>query len=81
MTVCQKLGVILESKVVQKLSLEKKVFNEWLPTHRIFLKIFPWWHVDSWPKSLLFKDPPSLKFHDWTDINGTIWLGESHLKT
>ena len=24
MTVCQKLGVILESKVVQKLSLEKK---------------------------------------------------------
>ena len=25
MTVCQKLGVILESKVVQKLSLEKKV--------------------------------------------------------
>ena len=27
MTVCQKLGVILESKVVQKLSLEKKVFT------------------------------------------------------
>ena len=27
-TVCQKLGVILESKVVQKLSLEKKVFNK-----------------------------------------------------
>ena len=26
MTVCQKLGVILESKVVQKLSLEKKRF-------------------------------------------------------
>ena len=26
MTVCQKLGVILESKVVQKLSLEKKKF-------------------------------------------------------
>ena len=26
MTVCQKLGVILESKVVQKLSLEKKSF-------------------------------------------------------
>ena len=25
MTVCQKLGVILESKVVQKLSLEKKI--------------------------------------------------------
>ena len=28
MTVCQKLGVILESKVVQKLSLEKKAFNK-----------------------------------------------------
>ena len=28
MTVFQKLGVVLESKVVQKLSLEKKVFNK-----------------------------------------------------
>ena len=28
MTVCQTFGVILESKVVQKLSLEKKVFNK-----------------------------------------------------
>jgi hypothetical protein len=28
MPVCQKLGVILESKVVQKLSLEKKAFNK-----------------------------------------------------
>ena len=28
MTVRQKLGVILEGKVVQKLSLEKKVFNK-----------------------------------------------------
>ena len=28
MTVCQKLGLILESEVVQKLSLEKKVFNK-----------------------------------------------------
>ena len=32
MSVCQKLGVILESKVFQKLSLEKNVFNEkWSP--------------------------------------------------
>ena len=32
MTVCQKLGVILENKVVQKLSLEKNVFNKkWSP--------------------------------------------------
>ena len=28
MSVCQKLGVILESKVVQKLSLEKKGFTK-----------------------------------------------------
>jgi hypothetical protein len=32
MSVCQKLGVILESKVVQKLSLEKNVFTKkWSP--------------------------------------------------
>ena len=41
MTVCQKLGVILESKVVQKLSLEKKVFNKQRSPKLIFLdKIF-----------------------------------------
>ena len=41
MTVCQKLGVILESKVVQKLSLEKKVFNKQWSSKLIFLdKIF-----------------------------------------
>ena len=28
MSVCQNLGVILESKVIQKLSLEKKVFTK-----------------------------------------------------
>ena len=71
MTVCQKLGVILKSKVVQKLSFEKirLIFDiqNWLwkydfgtfwqtvITRRIFLKIFPWWHVDSWPKSLLLR--------------------------
>ena len=32
MSVHQKLGIILESKVVQKLSLEKNVFNKkWSP--------------------------------------------------
>ena len=32
MSVCPKLGVILESKVVQKLRLEKKVFSKkWSP--------------------------------------------------
>ena len=92
MIVCQKLDVILESKVVQKLSLEKNVFNkQWSPRfifldknffekiwlifdiqnwlwkynfgtfwqnviiHRMFLKIFPWYHVDSWPRSLLLR--------------------------
>ena len=30
--VCQKLGIILENKVVKKLSLEKNVFNKkWSP--------------------------------------------------
>ena len=24
-------------------------------TRRNFLKIFPWWHIDSWPKTLLFR--------------------------
>ena len=52
MTVCQKLGVILESKVVQKLSLEKKVlinnglldFFEWI---RLIFGIQNWlWKYD-----------------------------------
>ena len=37
MTVCPKLGVILESKVVQKLSFEKKVFNEYWSPRLIYL--------------------------------------------
>ena len=41
MTVSQKLGVILESKVVQKLSLEKKVFTKKCSPKLIFLdKLF-----------------------------------------
>ena len=46
MSVRQKLGVILVSKVVQKLSLEKNVFNEkWSPKlifldEKFFLKKF-----------------------------------------
>ena len=40
MTVCQKLGVILESKVVQKLSLEKKVSNKQWSPKLIFLGNF-----------------------------------------
>ena len=40
MTVCQKLGVILESKVVQKLSLEKNVFNKKWFLELIFLDKF-----------------------------------------
>ena len=38
--VCQKLGMILENKVVQKLKLEKNVFyKKWSPK-LIFLNIF-----------------------------------------
>ena len=40
MSVRQKLGVILESKVVQKLSLEKKVFNKYWSPKLIFLDKF-----------------------------------------
>ena len=40
MSVHQKLGIILENKVVQKLSLEKNVFNKnWSPK-LIFLNEF-----------------------------------------
>jgi hypothetical protein len=40
MSVCQKLGVILESNVVQKLSLEKKVFTNKWSAKLIFLDKF-----------------------------------------
>ena len=40
MAVCQKLGVILGSKVVQKLSLEKKYFTKkWSHMNFFFEKI------------------------------------------
>ena len=37
--------------------LSKITPNFWqtVITCRIFLKIFPWWHVDSWPKTLPFR--------------------------
>ena len=86
MTVCQTLGVILESKVVQKFLINNGLLNwySWIKnvfekirliftskidfesmydfgpfwrtviTRRNFLKIFPWWNVDSWPKKLAF---------------------------
>ena len=40
MTVYQKLGLILESKVVQNLTLEKKVFNKYWTPRLIFLDNF-----------------------------------------
>ena len=40
MTVCQKLGVILESRVVQEFSLEKNIFNEYWSPRLIFLDNF-----------------------------------------
>ena len=50
MTVCQKLGVILQSKVVQKLSLEKNAFDKKCSPVWIFLdEIFFWKNsVDFW---------------------------------
>ena len=40
MPVCQKLGMVLENKVVQKLKLEKKVFYRKRSPKLIFLNIF-----------------------------------------
>ena len=37
------------------LSKIKPNFWQTAITPRNFLKIFPWWHVDSWPKTLLFR--------------------------
>ena len=53
----QKLGPILESKVVQKLSLEKNVFNKKNSPKLIFLdEIFFWkYSVDFWHRKLTFK--------------------------
>ena len=36
-------------------------------SHRNFLKIFPWWHVDSWPKSWLFRT-----YHLWNSTTKLI---------
>ena len=38
-------------------------------TRRNFLKIFPWWHVDSWPKRLLFRT-----HHLWNSTTKLILL-------
>ena len=42
-------------------------------TCRNFLMIFPWWHVDSWPKNLLFRT-----HHLWNSTTELILL---HIKT
>ena len=57
MRVCQKLGVILESKVVQKLGLEKKVFNKWWSPRLIFLHNFFFWKksINFWHPKLTLK--------------------------
>ena len=50
----QKLGLILESKVVQKLSLEKNGFNKKCSPKLIFLNEFFFWKnlVDFWHRKL-----------------------------
>ena len=71
MSVHQKLGINLESKVVQKLSLEKKVSTKKWSPKLMFLDIFflirlifdihfhyyqiSSEYVDSWPKTLLIR--------------------------
>ena len=57
----QKLGIILENKVVQKVKLENNDFTKkWSPKliflnekkiEKIWLIFFPFEYVDSWPKS------------------------------
>ena len=57
MPVRQKLGMVLENKVVQKLKLEKKVFyKKWSPK-LIFLNEFFFWNffVNFWHKKLTLK--------------------------
>ena len=57
----QKLGLILESKVVQKLSLEKKVFSKKWSPKLIFVDENSFWKnsVDFWHRKL------TLKVHFW----------------
>ena len=54
----QKLGMILENKVVQKLKLEKNVFHKkWSPKLILLTEFFfeCFEHVDSWAKILHFR--------------------------
>ena len=57
MSVRQKLDMILENKVVQKLELEKKVFLKKLSPKLIFLNDFFFWKnsVDFWHRKLTLK--------------------------
>ena len=106
------LGIILENKVVRKLSLKQKMVSQidilrWFFLIRLILDIENWlwkynfgtfWQtVSHWrilkkksfeyvdlAKNLAFSDPPTLKFHNLTDI--IIWtiyvnlLGRGHEK-
>ena len=55
--VCQKLGMILGNKVVQKLKLEKNVFYKKWPPKLIFLNFSFFWKnsVDFWHRKLTLK--------------------------
>ena len=57
MPVCQKLGVHLESKVVQKLSLEKKITKKWSPLS-----------MSNLGQKSCFLGTPIHSFHDRSDI-------------
>ena len=51
--------------------LSKITLNFWqtVITLRNFLKIFPWWHVDSWPKILPFRT-----HHLWNSMTELILI-------
>ena len=54
LTFWQKIWLIFD---IQNWLWKHNFGNFWqtVITHRTFLKAFPWWHVDSWPKSLLLR--------------------------
>ena len=54
-------------------------------THSIFLKIFSWWHVDFWPKSLLFRfhhrwnSTTELILETWDSVPNEVFVGQKDI--
>ena len=62
MTVCQKLGMILGNKVVQKLKLENNVFNKKWSSKLIFLNDFFFFNSGNFGRKKL---PFKVQFEDF----------------